>query len=236
MTSCMEVPVRAAAATSLRVLIVEDDALVSAEIAGVLREIGHTIAGTAVDGDGAMRIIAAGEVDLALMDIRIPGRNGLMVAREMLERHGVPSVMVTAYSDRECVEEAMQAGAMGYVVKPAGPDQLRVAIDMAKAQSDRVRKETEREEDLKKKLDERRLAERAKWIIVDKYGVSEPDAWAMLQKACRAMRVKLADMATRVIETREVPSTPAVKRRLSSARRGRGGESAGPADSGNRAG
>ncbi len=224
MTSCMDVPVRTAAATSLRVLIVEDDALVAAEIAGILREIGHTVAGIAVDGDSAMRTIAEGEVDLALMDIRIPGRSGLMVAREMMDRHGVPSVMVTAYSDRECVEEAMDAGAMGYVVKPAGADQIRVAIDMAKAQSDRVRKETRREDELRQKLDERRLAERAKWVIVDKYRVSEPDAWAMLQKACRASRVRLAEMAARVIEKGEVPSTPAVKRRLTSARRAREGE------------
>jgi response regulator NasT len=217
----MEISARSAAASSLRVLIVEDDALVSADMAGVLREIGHTVAGTATDGDMAMRVVAGGEVDLALMDIRLPGRSGLVVARELLERHRVPSVIVTAYSDREVVAEAMEGGAIGFVVKPAGPDQLRVAVDMAKAQVDRARQELDREADLRRKLEERRLAERAKWVIVDKYGVSEPDAWAMLQKACRATRMKLPEMAAKVVETKEVPVTPSVKRRLSSARRGK---------------
>lgn len=208
----------------LRVLVAEDQSLVAAEIAGTLRDIGHTVVACVGDGQAAADAVRAGGIDLVLMDVNMPGRNGLSAAAEVYREHHVPVIMVTAYSDRALVEDAQHAGVFAYVVKPADPDQLRVAIDVAFAKAETLRQGESERSDLAQKLEDRKLTERAKWVIVQKYGVSETDAWEVLQKASRATRSKLAEIAARVMRGEELPGAPSVRRRLWSARRPEGGE------------
>jgi AmiR/NasT family two-component response regulator len=214
----------------LRILVAEDQSLVAAEIAGTLRDIGHEVVACVGDGQAAADAVRAGGIDLVLMDINMPGRNGLSAAAEVYKEHQVPVVMLTAYSDRALVEDAQHAGAFGYVIKPADPDQLRVAIDIAYAQARSLRRGETETRELAKKLEDRKVTERAKWIIVQKYGVNETDAWELLQKASRATRSKLADVAVKVMETGELPGAPSVRRRLWNAKRpGDGPETRPPA-------
>lgn len=203
----------------LRILVAEDQSLVAAEIAGTLRDIGHVVVACVGDGQAAADAVRAGGIDLVLMDVNMPGRNGLSAAAEVYREHQVPVVLLTAYSDRALVEDAQHAGAFGYVIKPADPDQLRVAIDIAYAQARSSQRGESETKELARKLEDRKITERAKWIIVQKYGVGETDAWELLQKASRATRAKLADVAARVLETGELPGTPSVRRRLWNARR-----------------
>ena len=107
----------------------------------------------------------------------------------------------------------------GYIIKPADPDQLRVAIDIAFAQARHAVRDQSQAKELAQKLEDRKVAERAKWIIVQKYGVGETDAWELLQKASRATRSKLAEVALKVIETGELPGAPSVRRRLWNAKK-----------------
>lgn len=214
--------------TPLRILVAEDQSLVATEIAGTLRDIGHTVVACVGDGQAAADAVRAGGVDLVLMDINMPGRNGLSAAAEVYREHQVPVVMLTAYSDRGLVEDAQHAGAFGYVIKPADPDQLRVAIDIAYAQAQHARRGESETKELAKKLEDRKITERAKWVVVQKYGVGETDAWELLQKASRATRSKLADVAARVLETGDLPGTPSVRRRLWNARRPEEPETRGP--------
>ncbi len=215
----------------LRILVAEDQSLVAAEIAGTLREIGHTVVACVGDGQAAADAVRAGGIDLVLMDINMPGRNGLSAAAEVFREYHVPVVMLTAYSDRALVEDAQHAGVFGYVIKPADPDQLRVAIDIAYAQAQQSQRGESEARELAKKLEDRKITERAKWVVVQKYGVGETDAWELLQKASRATRSKLADVAARVLETGELPGAPSVRRRLWNARRPEGGpEQRGPSE------
>jgi two-component system, response regulator PdtaR len=203
----------------LRVLVADDESLVAAEIAGTLRDIGHEVVACVGDGQAAADAVRAGGIDLVLMDVNMPGRNGLSAAAEVYREHHVPVVMLTAYSDRQLVEDAQEAGVLGYVIKPADPDQLRVTIDIAYAQARALHQGASEARELAQKLEDRKITERAKWIIVKKYGVGETDAWELLQKASRATRSKLAEVAARVLETGELPGAPSVRRRLWSARR-----------------
>ena len=198
----------------LRILVAEDEALVAADIAGTLREIGHEVVACVGDGQSAADAVRAGGIDLVLMDVNMSGRGGLSAAAEVYKEHHVPVVMLTAYSDRALVEDAQHAGAFGYVIKPADPDQLRVAIDIAYAQARHAMQDQGQAKELAQKLEDRKITERAKWVIVQKYGVGETDAWELLQKASRATRSKLADVAIKVLETGELPGTPSVRRRL----------------------
>ena len=194
----------------LRILVAEDEALVAADIAGTLREIGHEVVACVGDGQSAADAVRAGGIDLVLMDVNMPGRNGLSAAAEVYREHQVPVVMLTAYSDRSLVEDAQHAGVFGYVIKPADPDQLRVAIDIAFAQARHAVHDQGQAKELAQKLEDRKITERAKWVIVQKYGVGETDAWELLQKASRATRSKLADIAAKVLETGELPGVPSV--------------------------
>ncbi len=213
----------------LRILVAEDQSLVAAEIAGTLREIGHEVVACVGDGQAAADAVRAGGIDLVLMDVNMPGRNGLSAAAEVYREHQVPVVMLTAYSDRALVEDAQHAGVFGYIIKPADPDQLRVTIDIAFAQAGQSRRGETEARELAKKLEDRKITERAKWVVVQKYGVGETDAWELLQKASRATRSKLADVAAKVLETGELPGAPSVRRRLWNARRpGDGTEQRGP--------
>ncbi len=204
---------------SLRILVAEDEALVAADIAGTLREIGHEVVACVGDGQSAADAVRAGGIDLVLMDVNMPGRGGLSAAAEVYREHHVPVVMLTAYSDRVLVEDAQHAGVFGYIIKPADPDQLRVAIDIAFAQARQAVRDQSAAKDLTQKLEDRKVAERAKWIIVQKYGVGETDAWELLQKASRATRSKLVDVAAKVIESGELPGAPSVRRRLWNAKK-----------------
>jgi two-component system, response regulator PdtaR len=182
------------------------------------------------DGQAAADAVREGGIDLVLMDVNMPVRNGLSAAAEVYREHRVPVVMLTAYSDASLVEDAQQAGAFGYVLKPADPDQLRVAIDLAFSQAQQAQHGAHEAKDLAQKLEERKITERAKWIVVQKYGVGEGDAWELLQKASRATRTKLAEVANKVLESGELPGTPSVRRRLWNAKRKPDGADKGTAD------
>lgn len=181
-----------------RVLVAEDEHLVATNLTMMLGELGYTVL-LAMDGEEAIQVARTAAPDIVLMDIRMPRRDGLSAAKELHEQMGLPVVILSAYSDGQEVAGAQQAGVFGYLVKPVQKDQLRVGLDIAWHQYRLHAAEVEEGRKLRKRLEERRVIEQAKWALVSGRGMTEPDAMKMLQKRARDSRAQLVDIASAVL-------------------------------------
>jgi response regulator NasT len=162
------------------------------------------VVGPATDGEAAVELAQYGAPDLALLDIQMPKCDGLTAARRIYEDLEVPVVVLSAYSDEEYIETAKSAGVFGYVVKPATPSQLRVAIDVAWGRYCRAMEAKDQVEDLVQKLEDRRVIERAKWILVQRKQIPEEEAQRTLQRQARQTRRKIVDIAQQIIDASEL--------------------------------
>jgi two-component system, response regulator PdtaR len=186
-----------------RVLVAEDEHLVATDLTLMLTDLGYTVL-LATDGDEALRIAESAAPDIALLDIRMPNRDGLAAGRELFERMRIPVVILSAYSDESEVAGAQGASVFGYLVKPVQRDQLRVALDIAWSRHKRLMGEMEEKGKLRKRLDDRRIIEQAKWAMVSTRGMTEPDAMRALQKRARDSRTQLVEVAAAVIREQAV--------------------------------
>jgi two-component system, response regulator PdtaR len=182
-----------------RVLVAEDEHLVATNLTMMLGDLGYTVL-LATDGQEAVEMARTGKPDIVLMDIRMPRRDGLSAAKEMYEELGVPVVILSAYSESAEVNGAQQAGVFGYMVKPVQREQLRVGLDIAWHRFQLHQTEAHEARKLRKRLDERRIIEQAKWAMVSSKSMSEPDAMKALQKRARDSRTQLVDIATAVLK------------------------------------
>jgi AmiR/NasT family two-component response regulator len=183
-----------------RVLIADDEYLVATDVAFALGTLGYTVVGPATDGASALQLARLALPDLAILDIRMPGMDGISAAREMHRELDIPIIMLSAFSDPETVRAATDAGIFGYIVKPVAEDQLRVCIDVAwKRYSDHVAARSE-VEDLRRRLEDRKVIEQAKWILVSRKNIAEPEAMKLLQRRARETRKPLAEIADTIIK------------------------------------
>lgn len=175
------------------------------ELCSQLGELGYSILGPAVDGESAIRLARTSPPDLALLDIRMPGKDGLVVATELLAELAIPSVIVSAHATGDYAAAAGSAGVFGYLVKPVMVDQLRVTIDVAWKRFTDYANSAFEAADLRRRLDERRVIEQAKWLLVEKRHVSEPESMKLLQERARSTRQPLIEVAKLVIESGQLP-------------------------------
>jgi len=187
----------------MRVLIAEDEALIRMDLREMLEEEGHEVVGEARDGAEAIALARATTPDLVFMDVKMPNVDGIQAARTISDEAIAPVVMLTAFSQAGLVEEAAQAGAMGYVVKPFSRDDLRPAMQVAVSRYAEMRQLTEQVGDLEERLETRKALDRAKGILM-KNGVSEPEAFKRLQKLAMDKRRSLRDVAEAVITADEL--------------------------------
>ena len=194
-------PVGAADAGDLtRILVGEDEHLVAASLADNLRSLGYEVVGPAANGQQVVDIAKAEQPQLALLDIRMPQMDGLDAA-VVLHQMRIPAVMVSAYSDAEYLDKSARIGVFGYVLKPVTVEDLRVNIAVAWArfcQQDQLRSEVA---DLKTALENRKLIERAKGLLMQRLELTEPEAMKRLQKQARDSRRSMADLSRAIIET-----------------------------------
>ncbi len=182
-----------------RLLLLDDDRLVLATLGEGLRQAGYHVT-TASSVEEAEEVLANGEIDLAILDVRMPGLSGIDLAWRMHEANSeVPFVFLTAYSDDELVEQASEAGAMGYVVKPADPDRLVPAIEAAFARAGEVRKLRETGRQLQTALDADRDVSLALGIIMERRRLGRQEAFEVLRSQARMERRKLIDLAREVV-------------------------------------
>lgn len=183
-----------------RVLVADDEHLVASGVAVNLRELGYEVIGPASDGEEAIALCESAHPDMALLDIRMPKRDGLSAAEIVFRQMGIPVMIFSAYSDPDYVASGNRVGVFGYLLKPVTQDQMRVGISVGWGRFlDYARQHTEILT-LRERLEQRKIIEQAKWILVKRRGIEEPDAMRMLQKQARNNRRTLVDVAKAVLE------------------------------------
>ena len=168
-----------------RILIAEDEAIIRLDLKEMLEEEGLEVVGEASDGEAAMRIAREEKPDLVIMDIKMPGMDGLTAAGKIVEE-GLGAVLIlTAFSQKDLVQRAADAGAMGYLVKPFQKSDLMPAIEMAVARHQELVAVKAEAADKSEQLETRKIVDRAKGKLMDEQGITEAEAFRLIQK--RAM-------------------------------------------------
>lgn len=181
------------------VIVAEDEAIIRLDIVETLKESGFDVIGQAGDGAEAVRLALELKPQLVLMDIKMPGTDGLQAA-EILKEHKVPVVLLTAFSSPELVERASEAGVYSYVVKPFNPSNLIPALRIALSLHERMSSVENEVDEMNEKLETRKLVDRAKGLLTEKMKLNEPEAFRWIQKASMDRRLSMKQVAQTVIE------------------------------------
>ena len=190
---------------AVTVVVAEDEAIIRMDLVEVLREEGYAVVADTGRGDDAVRLVAEHRPDLALLDIKMPGLSGIEAARSIAEQTDTAVVMLTAFSQRELIHDASDAGAMAYLVKPYQREDLVPALELAIArrrETAALRNELSAAE---QRIEERKLIDRAKGLLIDHHTQSEADAFQFLQRSAMSSRRRMVDVATDVLEGRLTP-------------------------------
>jgi len=195
-------------APATRVVIAEDEAIIRMDLREILEEEGYDVAGEAARGDEVLELVRALQPDVAVLDVKMPGLDGVSVARLLIEERLCAVVLLTAFSQRELITEAREAGVMSYVVKPFEASDLVPAIEMALGRFSEVRTLEDERATLARQLRTRKLLDRAKGILADRHGLGEQDAFRFLQRAAMDRRIPMDQVSREVVDGRLVPPAP----------------------------
>ncbi len=182
-----------------RIVIAEDEAIIRLDLRETLEEEGYQVVGDCGRGDEAVELVKNQKPDVVILDIKMPVMTGLEAAKLIAETKICPIVMLTAFSQREIIEQARDAGALAYLVKPFQKSDLVPAIELAIARFAEMRALTGEVAALGAQLEVRKLVDRAKGILIDKHSMSENDAFAFIQKLAMSERTKMGEIAERII-------------------------------------
>ncbi|WP_310963047.1 ANTAR domain-containing response regulator [Nocardioides terrisoli] len=183
-----------------RVVIAEDEALIRMDLREMLVEEGYDVVGEAGDGETAVQLAEELRPDLVVLDIKMPRLDGITAAERIAGQRIAPVIILTAFSQRDLVERARDAGAMAYVVKPFSKSDLVPAIEIAAARFAEVQVLEAQVEDLDERLATRKAVSRAQGVLQDRLGLSEPDAFRWLQKTAMDLRLSMRQVAEGVVE------------------------------------
>ncbi len=181
------------------VLVAEDESLIRMDIVETLREFGFDVIGEAKDGAEAVDLAKSLEPDLVVMDIKMPNMDGITAAAEM-QKLKIHVVLLTAFSQKELVDQASEAGAMAYVVKPFTPNDLLPAIEIAWSRFQQFQTLEQEIADLTERFETRKLVDRAKGLLNEKMNLTEPEAFRWIQKASMDRRLTMHEVAVTIIE------------------------------------
>ncbi|NMO05008.1 response regulator [Gordonia sp. TBRC 11910] len=184
-----------------RVLVAEDDSLIRMDLIEMLREEGYDVVGEAPNGQVAVDLTTALTPDLVIMDIKMPVRDGIDAATEIAAKRLAPVVMLTAFSQRDFIEKARDAGAMAYLVKPFTKADLVPAIEVAVSRYQELSALEKEVASIGDRLETRKLVDRAKGLLMDKQSMSEPEAFSWIQRAAMDRRTTMKAVAQVVVET-----------------------------------
>lgn len=184
---------------STRIVIAEDEAIIRLDLRETLEDEGYQVVGECGRGDEAVELVRSHKPDVAILDIKMPGMGGLEAALLISNEKICPVVMLTAFSQREIIEQARDAGALAYLVKPFQKADLVPAIELAIARFGEMRALTGEVEALGAQLEVRKLVDRAKGILIDKYRMTENDSFSYIQKMAMSERTRMGDIAGRII-------------------------------------
>jgi len=183
----------------VRVVIAEDEAIIRLDLKEILEEEGYDVVGETGRGDQAIELVRDLKPDLAILDIKMPGMDGLTAAREIASDRLAAVLILTAFSQHDLVEQARDAGALAYLVKPFQKSDLMPALEMALGRFEQIVALEHENADLAERLEARKMIDRAKGRLMDEHGLSESDSWRFLQKTAMDSRRKIHDVAGDVV-------------------------------------
>jgi response regulator NasT len=184
----------------LRVLVAEDEALIRLDLVELLTDEGYDVVAEASDGEEALELARKLTPDLVVMDVKMPRMDGISAAAIIAEERIAPVVMLTAFSQRELVERARDAGAMAYVVKPFDASDVVPAIEIAVSRFAEIRAVEAEVADLEERFASRKAVDQAKGLLQEGLGLSEPEAFRWIQKTAMDLRKSMREVAEAVIE------------------------------------
>ncbi len=183
-----------------RVVIAEDEAIIRLDLKELLEEEGYEVVGETGRGDEAVELVRELRPDLAILDIKMPGLDGLTAARHIVGERLSAVLILTAFSQRDLVEQARDAGAIGYIVKPFQKSDLIPAIEVALGRHKELEDLARDVGDLKDRLEGRKVMDRAKGILRDQHGLSEDDGFSFLRREAMNRRMKTEAVAQMVVD------------------------------------
>lgn len=184
----------------IRIVVAEDETIIRLDIVETLTGQGYEVVGEADNGQRAIELVEEFTPDVVLMDISMPVMDGLSATRYIAERSLAPVVILTAFSQRDLIDQATQAGAMSYIVKPFSETDLVPAIELAKARFDQLLALETEVSDLTTRFETRKLVDQAKSLLQHKLDITEPEAFRWIQKTSMDRRLTMKDVAQTVID------------------------------------
>ena len=190
---------------STRIVIAEDEAIIRLDLRETLEEEGYLVVADTGRGDDAIELVRQHKPDVAIFDIKMPGLDGLDVARVVSAEKICPVVMLTAFSQREVIEQARDAGALAYLVKPFQKTDLVPAIELAIGRFREMMTLSGERDALGEQLELRKLLDRAKGLLIDRYSMTEQSAFDFIQKNAMSTRAKMVDVANQILNGQIAP-------------------------------
>ena len=190
----------------IRIVIAEDESIVRMDLLEMLTNLGYLVVGEAADGRSAVNLTRELKPDLVIMDIKMPDMNGIEAAKILTEERLAPVVLLTAFSQKDLVEQAREAGVVAYIVKPFRESDLGPAIEIALARFKELTTLEKEVENLTEALETRKLVDRAKGLLMDKQNLTEAEAFRKIQKMSMNTRRPMKEIAEAVILAHEVES------------------------------
>ena len=186
--------------TKARVVIAEDEAIVRLDLKEILEEEGYEVVGETGRGDEVVALVRQVKPDLAILDVKMPGLDGISVARSLSEERLAAVLVLTAFSQRDLIEDAREAGALAYLVKPFQRSELGPAIEVALGRFNELRALEGELRDLEERLEARKVIDRAKGRLMDEHSMKENDAFSFIQKSAMTTRTTMREIAQQVID------------------------------------
>lgn len=186
-----------------RILIAEDEVISRMDLREMLDNLGYEVVGEAGNGVTAVNLARELRPDLVIMDIKMPELDGVAAAQTLIEDRVAPVLLLTAYSDREFVDRAVEAGVMGYLVKPFAEAELKPSIEVALARWREMRQVQQDLDETKETLEARKLLDRAKGVLMDTQGLKEQDAFRRIQRLSMNSRKSMREVAEAILLAHE---------------------------------
>lgn len=188
-----------------RVVVAEDEAIIRLDLTETLQEEGYEVVGETGRGDEAVALVRELQPDVVILDIKMPGLDGLSAARQVAEERLAAVVILTAFSQRDLIERARDAGALAYLVKPFQRSELVPAIELALGRFSEIKALHEQTATLEERLETRKLVDRAKGLLMDRHGLGEQEAFGFIQKKAMHDRTTMREISRQIIDGGLVP-------------------------------
>ncbi len=185
---------------STRVVIAEDEAIIRLDLKEMLEEEGYEVVAESGRGDEAIDLVREHQPDLAILDVKMPGLDGISAAQQITEMKTTAVLILTAFSQRHLIERARDAGALAYLVKPFQKAELVPAIEVALGRLRDMQAMADEARDLEQQLETRKLVDRAKGMLMDQHGMSEAEAFTFIQRTAMSDRQTMSAVANRIVD------------------------------------